>query len=108
MVELNGAHWITRTEVGLEAGGPLEVWITDGTGSNRYRADTLTQSGSIAYDARTLCSYLKLQCPETEDLVQISGLQVSGIPTLYEQVLRQMPEDKEDLGPRDEENAVSI
>lgn len=108
VVELNGAHWITRTEVGLEAGGPLEVWITDGTGSNRYRADTLTQSGSIAYDARTLCSYLKLQCPETEDLVQISRLQVSGIPTLYEQVLRQLPEDKEVLGARDEENPLSI
>ena len=108
VVELNGAHWITRTEVGLEAGGPLEVWITDGTGSNRYRADTLTQSGSIAYDARTLCSYLKLQCPETEDLVQISRLQVSGIPTLYEQVLRQLPEDQEVLGPRDEENPLSI
>ena len=108
VVELNGAHWITRTEVGLEVGGPLEVWITSGTGSNRYRTDTLTQSGSISYDARTLCTYLKLQCPETEDVVQISSLQVFGIPTLYEQILRQLPEDQEVLGPRDEGNAVGI
>ena len=108
VVELNGAHWITRTEVGLEVGGPLEVWITDGTGSSEYWEDQMVQTGSISYDARTLCTYLKLQCPETEDVVQISGLQVSGIPTLYEQVLRQLPEDQEVLGPWDEENPLSI
>ena len=108
VVELNGAHWITRTEVRSEDDGPLEVWITSGTGTNCYRADSLTQSGSISYDARTLCAYLKLQCPETEDVVQISDLQVSGIPTLYEQVLRQLPEDKEVLGARDEKNPLSI
>lgn len=108
VVELNGAHWITRTEVRSEDDGPLEVWITSGTGTNCYRADSLTQSGSISYDARTLCAYLKLQCPETEDVVQISDLQVSGIPTLYEQILRQLPEDKEVLGARDEKNPLSI
>ena len=72
------------------------------------QTDTLTLKAGEFYDARTLCAYLKLQCPETEDVVQISDLQVSGIPTLYEQVLRQLPEDKEVLGARDEKNPLSI
>ena len=108
VVELNGAHWISETEVTLADGGPVEIWITSGTGTNNYQSHELTQSDRILYEERTLCAYLKIQCPEDGEAVQIQDIQVSGIPTLYQQILRNLPENTPVLGERDEKNPVSV
>lgn len=108
VVELNGAHWVSETELTLAGDGSVEIWITDSTGTNRYQSNKLTRSDRVIYEERTLCTYLKMQCPENVDSVQIKGLMVSGIPTLYQQILRELPEDTVVLDKRDEKNPVSV
>ena len=108
VIELDGAHWISDTTVEYSGRGTVELWITDGSGAKKYQTDQLLQAGSVTYEPRTLCTYLKVLCPSGSDAIKINRLEVSGIPTLYEQILRQLPEDKEVLGARDEENTVGI
>lgn len=108
VVELNGAHWVSETELTLAGDGSVEIWITDATGTNRYQSNELTRSDRVIYEERTLCTYLKIQCPEDVDSVQIQGLMVSGIPTLYQQILRELPENTVVLDERDSKNPVSI
>ena len=74
----------------------------------KYRVDQIVQSGSVAYDPRTLCTYLKVLCPSGSDSVQLKRLEVVGIPTLYEQVLRELSEDTVVLDAKDESNPLHI
>lgn len=108
VVELDGAHWISKTEATLLGDGLVEIGITDATGTSRYQTNELTSSGRVIYEERTLCTYLKIQCPENVEFVQIKEFLVSGIPTLYQQIQRELPEDTVVLDERDEKNPVSV
>ena len=108
VVELDGAHWISETEATLLGDGLVEIGITDATGTSRYQTNELTSSGRVIYEERTLCTYLKIQCPENVEFVQIKEFLVSGIPTLYQQIQRELPEDTVVLDERDEKNPVSV
>lgn len=58
VVELDGAHWISKTEATLLGDGLVEIGITDATGTSRYQTNELTSSGRVIYEERTLCTYL--------------------------------------------------
>ena len=83
VVELNGAHWLSETEVTLANDGTVEIWIANGTGEDDYECFELAHSDRILHEERTLCAFLKIQCPEDGEAVQIQNIRVSGIPTLY-------------------------
>ena len=108
VVEVNGAHWLSSIEMQLSPNSSLEVSITDGAASKEFDTKLLTKTGTIDYEDRTLCNYIKIQCPDNAEMVQISELEVSGTPTLYEQVLRELSEDTVVMGPRDENNPLHI
>lgn len=108
IVELNGPHWISQVELELGSGDTVEVSITDGKGTMEYAVNQLTESGEITYEDRTLCTYLKVQCPEDADAVQLNNVEASGTPSLYEQILRQLPEDPIVLDDEDEKNPVHV
>ncbi len=108
VMELNGAHWVSSVEMELAPNSAVEVSITDGNNTKQYASSLLTQTGSIEYEDRTLGSYVKVQCPENAEDVQISDLKIFGKPALYEQVIRELPEDTAVLGPKDENNPLHI
>jgi len=109
LAELDGAHWLDEASLVLEGGAALELKITDVNQQKKLYFARLTASETIGFDPLQLCAYVQVKCPEGEELpAELRGLWLSGIPTLYEQILREDPEDPAVLDGTDPDNPLHV
>lgn len=108
LVELNGAHWLSEIQVAAEDEVRLSARCSNNGGLNTYWSAELDQAGGYTLESPVLCTYLQLRCPEDGQTVRLKQLVVRGVPSLYEQVLREIPEDSVVMESTDENNPVSV
>ena len=108
LVELNGAHWLTSINAAILEETELEFMIVDASSQKQYYSATISQSARYVLEDQMHCNYIQVRCPEESAPVCISTWQISGIPTLYEQVLRDEGEDAVVLDGKNEKNPLTI
>lgn len=109
LVELNGAHWLTGVKIQLSSESHLKMMITDISQISDYLTILLSGTEDYAVELTKLGRYIRFQCPETEtEPVKLQSLTLFGIPSLYEQVLRETRNDSEVLGAKDSDNPLNI
>ncbi len=108
LVELNGAHWLTSINAAILEETELEFMIVDASSQKQYYSATILESARYVLEDQMLCNYIQVRCPEESAPVCISTWQLSGIPTLYEQVLRDEGEEAVVLDEKNEKNPLAI
>jgi|GEM_PF-2014979 len=110
LLELDAAHWLTEVKVEKSDGSRLELRITDIKAKKKfYTATRLPDSGSFELNTPKLCSYVMVKCPDNaREPVTLWSFKLWGIPTLYEQGLRENLFDPMYMRPADPASPLSV